>query len=398
VRSTQLATLDKTRGILPWVPAYCWQRLVRRGARSVPIHLIISLADHFEPSILPGAGGEHAERSIQEQRLERWCREYPKAVEDWPDDDGRPFRHTYFYPAEQYDAALIDCLAAHCRAGWGEVEIHLHHGIEGPDTPENTRRQLLEFRDALAMHGCLSRMNGSGSPRYAFVHGNFALANSRQGRYCGVDSEIEILADTGCYADFTLPSSPNPAQIAKINALYECNLPLSRKAAHRQGRNLRSGRSSPTLPLMIQGPLLLDFSRRSRHWPLPTVENGALTGNRPATMGRLKGWMKAGIRVEGRPDWLFIKLYCHGMDPRDDEAMMGASLRHFLRELKEESRNGHEYKIHYVTAREMANLVLAACDGCEGNPNDYRDYRLLLMSNRRSEYQKDGEYRVCSAD
>jgi len=67
------------------------------------------------------------------------------------------------------------------------------------------------------------------------------------------------------------------------------------------------------------------------------------------------------------------------MDPRDHEAMLEGSLRNFLRELKEESRNGREYQIHYVTAREMANLVLAACDGCEGNPNDYRDYRLLLM-------------------
>jgi hypothetical protein len=86
------------------------------------------------------------------------------------------------------------------------------------------------------------------------------------------------------------------------------------------------------------------------------------------------------------------------MDPRDDEAMLGAPLRRFLRELKEESRNGREYQIHYVTAREMANIVMAACDGCEGNPNDYRDYRLQLIANGRSEYQKDGEYQVCSAD
>jgi hypothetical protein len=385
-----MAILDKARGVLPWVPAYCRQRLALRSPRVKPIHLIIGLADHFEPAILPGTEGERAESSVQEQRLERWCREYPKVVEDWPDDDGRPFRHTYFYPAEQYDAALIDRLTEHCRAGWGEVEIHLHHGIEGPDTPENTSRQLLEFRDALVRHGCLSQLDGTGGPRYAFVHGNFALANSMQGRFCGVDSEIEILAETGCYADLTLPSSPNPAQTSKINALYECNWPLSRKAAHREGRDLRSGRFSPLLPLMIQGPLLLDFSRRSRRWPLPTVENGALTGNQPATIARLKLWMKAGIRVQGRPDWLFIKLHCHGMDPCDDEAVLGASLRRFLRELKEESRKGHEWQIHYVTAREMTNLVLAACDGCEGNPNDYRDYRLQLMSNAGANARETG--------
>ena len=391
-----MSMLDKARGMLSWMPAYCWQRLVRRSPRVKPQHLIIALADHFEPAILPNTMGKHARRAVQEQRLERWCREYPQVVADCPDNDGRTFRHTYFYPAEQYDKGLIDLLAQHCRDGWGEIEVHLHHGIETAGTPETTRQLLADFRDALVRHGCLSQLDGTGGPRYAFVHGNFALANSMQGRFCGVDSEIEILAETGCYADFTLPSSPNPAQISKINALYECNWPLSRKAAHREGRNLRSGRFSPLLPLMIQGPLLVDFSRRSRH--LPTVENGALTGTRPATMGRLKLWRKAGIRVEGRPDWLFIKLHCHGMDPRDDEAMLGAPLRRFLRELKEESRNGREYQIHYVTAREMANIVMAACDGCEGNPNDYRDYRLQLIANGRSEYQKDGEYQVCSAD
>jgi hypothetical protein len=371
--------LDKARGMLSWVPAYCWQRLVRRSAR-MPVHFIIALADHFEPGILPDSNGELARRTIQEQRLERWCRHYPQAVADWPDHDGRTFRHTYFYPAEQYDKGLIDRLAEHCHEGWGEIEIHLHHGVDSAGTPETTRKMLEEFRDALVRHGCLSQLDGIGGPRYAFVHGNFALANSMQGRCCGVDSEIEILADTGCYADFTLPSSPNPAQIAKINALYECNWPLNRKAAHREGRNLRGGRFSPMLPLMIQGPLMVDFSRRSRHWPLPTVENGALTGSRPATMGRFNLWRKAGIQVEGRPDWLFVKLHCHGMDPRDDEAMLGTPLRRFLRELKDESHNGREYQIHYVTAREMTNLVLAACDGSEGNPNDYRDYRLTLMS------------------
>jgi hypothetical protein len=389
---------NKTRGTLPWVPAYYWQLLTRRAPQVRPVHLIISLADHFEPAIIPQTMGQRAERDVQEERLERWCRQYPKAVCDWPDHDGRTFRHTYFYPAEQYDAGLVDTLAQHCREGWGEVEIHLHHGIDAPGTPETTRQTLVEFRQALVGHGCLSQLDGRGGARYAFVHGNFALANSMQGRFCGVDSEIEILAETGCYADFTLPSSPNPAQTTKINALYECNWPLSRPSAHRQGRDLRSGRFSPTLPLMIQGPLLLDFSRRSRHWPLPTVENGAITGTRPPTMGRLRLWTKAGITVEGRPDWLFIKLYCHGMDPRDEESMLGGALRKFLRQLMEESRGGREYRVHFTTAREMTNIVLAACDGCEGNPNDYRDYRLQLLADGKDHLQREQEHFVGSLD
>lgn len=149
------------------------------------------MADHFEPAITPGKGPERADRSEQERRLERWCREYPKLVDDCRDSDGRPFRHTYFYPAEQYDRSLIDRLAEHCHEGWGEVEIHLHHGQNGADTSANSRRQIVEFRDALASHGCLSRTDGKGAPRYAFVHGNFALANSARGRFCGVDDEMQ---------------------------------------------------------------------------------------------------------------------------------------------------------------------------------------------------------------
>ena len=193
-----------------------------------PVHLIIGVADHFEPSIRPEAPGTFADRFEQERRLEKWCRQYPATVESWSDDDGRAFRHTYFYPAEQYDVALIDRLEEHCRAGWGEIEIHLHHGVHAPDNADNTRRTILEFRDALAAQGCLSQLDGNGPPRYAFVHGNWALANSAQGRFCGVEDEMEILAETGCYADFTLPSAPSSAQVSKINSLYECAAPCAR--------------------------------------------------------------------------------------------------------------------------------------------------------------------------
>ena len=182
---------DKALGTLPWVPSYLWQRLTRRSPRPKPIHMIIALADHFEPAILPDTEGEHAPRAVQEQRLERWCREFPRAVAEWPDHDGRSFRHTYFYPAEQYDKGLVDLLAQHCREGWGEIEVHLHHGVRSPGTVETTRKMLCEFRDALVRHGCLSQLDGIGGARFAFVHGNFALANSMQGRCCGVDSEIE---------------------------------------------------------------------------------------------------------------------------------------------------------------------------------------------------------------
>ena len=115
-----------------------------------PLHLVIGVAHHFEPMIRTEASGQHVDAREQKRRVKRWCHEYPLTVGTWRDDEGQPLRHTYFYPAEDYDGALIDLLAEHCQSGWGEMEIHLHHGVEAPDTKENTFRALIEFRDALS--------------------------------------------------------------------------------------------------------------------------------------------------------------------------------------------------------------------------------------------------------
>lgn len=364
-----------------WLPSYMWQVITRRPARS-PVHLVIAIADHFEPSIVPGRGRARASYEEQDRRLQAWCREYPKTIDSWRDHDGRPLVHTYFYPAEQYDKALVERLANHCQSGWGEIEIHLHHGAEQPDTAENTRAQLISFRDALALtHGCLSYLDGSRVPQYAFVHGNFALANSAGGRACGVDNELQVLAQTGCYADLTMPTAAfHSAQIAKVNSLYECSLPLSERAAHRKGRDLKRGRSPNIFPLMIQGPLLLTLGSSARNGRVG-IENAALTGANPPSLQRLRLWKKAAITVQGRPDWLFIKLHCHSMDPTDRDAVIGQSFQRFLSELVEGAA-GRSESIHFVTAREMVNIIWAACDGKEGNPGEYRDYRLKLDKQR----------------
>jgi hypothetical protein len=299
-------------------------------------------------------------------------------------------RHTYFYPAEEYDCELVDQLAEFCHGGWGEIEIHLHHGISAPDTAERTRHALIEFRDVLSAHGCLSRENGIGLPRYAFVHGNWALANSAQGRFCGVDSEMQILAETGCYADFTLPA-PSSAQISKINALYECALPLNKRAPHRRGRDLQCGRSPRTFPLIIQGPLGINLGRRKHGRISPGIENSELSGSNPPTMQRLRLWREAAITVSGRDEWLFIKLHCHGMNPSDEPAMFGASIRRFLEELVCGPYAGEEYRLHFVTMREMVNIILAACDGLTGNPGGYRDYRFQLIHSVASPEEYSGK-------
>lgn len=359
-----------------FLPSYIWQSLSRRPPKG-PVHVVLMVADHFEPAIDPRDGNARVSQEEQERRLEAWCRDYPRLIDPWRDADERPFVRSYFYPAEQYEPTLIARLAEHCHACWGEIEVHLHHGIRQPDTAENTREVLNSFRDKLAFrHGCLAAADGDERPRYAFVHGNFALANSAHGRFCGVDSEMAILEQTGCYADMTLPTSPfHPSQTAKINSLYECDLPLTEAAPQRSGRDLRVSRPPETFPVIVQGPLWMDWGRGSR----PGIENASITRSNPLSIRRLALWKRAAIRVEGRPDWLFIKLHGHGMDPTQRESVLGEAMRLFLQELVQGAADRKEI-LHFVSAREMVNIILAACDGRTGNPGQYRDYRFRPWS------------------
>jgi len=333
---------------------------------------MIAVADHFEPAIVPGDGQARAPYAEQESRLERWCREYPKVIDGWRDSDGRPLVHSYFYPAEQYDRGIVARLADHCHAGWGEIEVHLHHGVLFPDTAANTLQTIIGFRDALAFeHGCLAYLESDPRPRFAFVHGNFALANSAGGFDCGVDQEMQILAEAGCFADLTFPASSfHPSQPAKINSLYECRRPLSERSAHRSGPDLALGRT-PQFPVMVQGPLMVSFHTAASR-PV-RIENGSFTRNNPPSIARLQLWKRATISVQGRPGWLFLKLHCHGMDPTQEDCVMGRSFQHFLHSLVEGAEERGEI-LHFVSAREMVNVILAACDGREGNPGDYRNY------------------------
>jgi len=373
--------LDKLRSSLPWLVRYPFWRagqFIRHiNSTDTRAHLIILVANHFEPAWNPA--GLPMDWDTQLARVDRWASLARRIGETVRDHDGTPFRHTYFYPAEQYNRLLLERIAAMQAENLGEVEIHLHHGVKQPDTAENTRRALEDFRDALAQeHKCLSRFSKGAAPMYAFVHGNWALANSANGRNCGVDSEIQILAETGCYADFTLPSAPDVSQVPRLNAVYQCGRPLSERTPHKTGPTLKVGERT-TLPVIFTGPLVLDWGRRSNGMPGPRIDNGALTANYPLDSARLARWRGAGIAVLGRPEWIFIKLYCHGFFEHDQSAMIGQDMQRFLEGALEEAERTNRFSMHFATAREAFNIAMAAVDGQSGEPGLYRDYRLQTI-------------------
>src|ERR1700752_1937119 len=370
---------------LPWLiryPGWRVKELIRRATEEVDSpHLIILVANHFEPGYKeePNQGGELGAPMSEETqmvRLENWCEMASAIGHEIKDHDGMPFRHTNFYPAEQYYKSLLDRLAALQAEGFGEVEIHLHHGAERPDSADNFTRVLTEFRDRLVEdHNCLSRPIEGGPPMYAFVHGNWALANSANNRFCGVDTEMQILRDTGCYADFTLPSAPDRSQVPRLNAIYECGQPLDQRMPHYSGPGLKVG-SRPSLPVIFTGPLVFDWLRRMSGLPLPGLESGALTARNPVNVNRVNLWRQARITVTGRPEWVFVKLYCHGFFPEDQSAVIGSEMHRSLDRLLEFAEQTRKFKLHFVTPREAFNIVLAAVDGHSGEPSQYRNYYL----------------------
>lgn len=355
----------RDKNLHTWVPSYLRQRLERvrmpkyRGLR----HLLFAFCDHYEPL------WSHASRASGEARVRYWVDAYPRLVEGIRDADGLSPKHSFFYPADQYHPQLLEPLTSLARAGHGEVELHLHHDS---DTSATLREKLLEGLDRIGSHGHFSRA-ADGRIRYGFVHGDWALANSRFGRYCGVDDEIELLFDTGCYADFTFPSAPDESQPAIINQIYWPEGDLSQARCHERGRRARVGDVQSDRILMVEGPLAL-VPRWSR---VPfRIENAAITANDPATPSRIASWVAQDIHVHGRPEWIFVKVHTHGASEIQAASLLGEAGRAMHRELIGRYNDGVRWRLHYVTAREMYNIAIAAMAGEAGDPHAFRNYRL----------------------
>jgi hypothetical protein len=110
-------------------------------------------------------------------------------------------------------------------------------------------------------------------------------------------------------------------------------------------------------------------------WKRRKFENSCLTGNNMPTKHRLRLWTKAEITVKGRPNWVFVKLHCHGLIPEDHKALLSENMAHFLNDMT--TNPPYDSRIHFVTCREMFNIIAAASAGAKGDPEHYRDYFLL---------------------
>jgi hypothetical protein len=331
-----------------WLAAYMKDRLRNRMRPIEPKHAWVAITDHFEPM------GMGASLETALGRVALWREKWPRIANDAPcDASGQLPQYSFFYPQEEYRRELLDGLAEMVRLDVGDVEVHLHHQDE---QREAFIQKVTEFcRRLTDDHGLLRQHEGR--TVFGFIHGNWALDNSLpDGKYCGLNGEIALLRDLGCYADFTMPSVPSPAQGQVVNQIYWCtNNPGPRPRSFDQGIEATVGGGRRGDLLMITGPLGLRFSERL----MPRLETGELAGYDPPTQARVRRWFDLAPRVG---EDLFLKLYTHGAQEQNSDALLNGGLGNLFHWLAEEAeRRGIE--IHWATAWQMYQAADALIHG-----------------------------------
>jgi hypothetical protein len=321
-----------------WLPGY-----LRTRRRDAPEVLWVAIGDHYEPF------WKDADESTAAARVEQWRRKWPEIAARQRDSQGRPACYTFFYAEEHYRPHLLDALASMVREGIADVEVHLHH--DGESEPDFVARMRGFLQTLSARHGLL-RQDG-GRTVFAFIHGNWALDNSRpDGRWCGLNNELTLLRDLGCYADFTLPSAPHPTQTRMVNTIYWATDDPRRPKSHDTGMPVTPGGPDRGDLLMIPGPLGLDW--QERRWA-PRLETGELASYHRPSRARAALWLQLAPRIGGQA---FLKLFTHGAQESHMRTLLEGDLDATFEHLRAECV-ARGVQLRFVSAYDLWRAVRA---------------------------------------
>jgi hypothetical protein len=289
-----------------WLPGYLGNRFARlTRPASGPKRVWLAIADHYEPL------GRQMDEDAAIGRVGVWAKQWPLIAVRHQDSAGRAPKYTFFYPQEEYRARLLDPLAEMTHTGIGDVEVHIHHDGEGQ---QNFLDRMSGFQETLFhQHGLLRRHEGKIG--FGFIHGNWALDNSLPGgKFCGLNNEITLLQELGCYADFTMPCGASPAQAHTVNTIYWAIDDPARPKSYDYGVPLKPGGTSNGL-LMIPGPLGMRWAERL----VPRLEKGEIGAHDMPNRYRVRRWLDLSPRVGSD---IFVKLYTHGCQERHSTALL----------------------------------------------------------------------------
>jgi hypothetical protein len=317
-----------------------------------PTHIFLLFTDHFEPDYDP-------------HRADEWLRRYAALAARHHDSVGRPPQHGFFYPGEQSSPAIYESLRKATADGLGEVELHYHHDY---DTYATLRPKLESAIDEFQQYGFLQTVDGQ--TKFAFIHGNSGLDNSNGAILCGVNDEIRLLRQLGSFADFTFPSLFEDSQPSNVNSIYAARDDDGPKSYDKRLPLTALGQGTADL-MIFEGPLIFAPSLTLRHLFLD-LDDGDIHATEHASPSRADRWVRANVHVPQRPDWVFIKLFSHGIStPEDAEACLGDDFDETLSYFEQAYNDGTRYVLHYITAREAYNLARAAAEGATGEPQQY---------------------------
>ncbi len=355
--------------------------LLSAAAAAGPRHILFAFVDHFEPrGPLPGPD------------VTAWVDDYITMASRHVDADGRHPIHSYFLISlpviapECLDRTLIK-LNRVTYEGCGEVEFHGHHGIidESLRTESEATNELLgllaQARRRFNRHGAIITAEPVPRCTFGFIHGMWALDNSRvipwprsspPGRqYCGVNRELQVLREQGAYADFTFPAWGTMEPVLSNAIFYAADDPLP--ASYKLPANTRFvavGQPPWGDLMLVEGP----------------SNNENIDDWDPPYLWRMDQWVASNVHVLGNNDWIFVKVHTHGLQrdatrPAVWESFFGGTPDRFYTDIEKSYNDGVTWKLHYVSAREMYNIIKAAEAGLTGDPGLYRDFLIPPYAN-----------------
>ena len=125
--------------------------------------------------------------------------------------------------------------------------------------------------------------------------------------------------------------------------------------------------------MIIQGPLY-PYLKNGKPWGL-RVSGDEINGQSVVTEDRIDACIKTGISVKGKDNWVVVKMHTHGAT--DAKGVLGKEMDDIFTHLEASYNDGKNYKLHYVTARELYNIIksVEANEECS-DPELYRNYKI----------------------
>jgi len=393
--------------ILKIIPFLLMAGSVGKGTKIVsanePRHVMFAFVDHFddsEPHNVPNS----------EPRI--WVDDYIAMARRHVDADGRHPIHSYFMFWAGYETSwngfnIHSCLNILNEAtyqGYGEIEYHLHHGVrdEGTRCEAVATNEFLTWTNkavnVFSSHGAWITAEPVPQIAFGFIHGMWALDNSRTAvwndpnsarQYCGVNQELRLLREKNCYADFTF-NSPFPMTPKIVDSIFyarDDEFPASYK--------------NPDNVFLVEVNQPMQGDLMIIEGPNIRCNIGVHRGDYYdlATLARMDGWVGHNVHVVGQNNWVFVKVYTHGCledltyQPAWD-AFFGPPMDWFYTDIEAKYNDGINWKLHYVSAREMYNIAKAAEAGMTGDPGQFRDFVIKPYGNMKILSQN--KYRLIS--